>query len=529
MSATVTPGGASGARGRSVAAAILIGAVSAATLGLVVLTEGNAGAALAPALGVGFLFLLWKMPLRYTIYFLIYCGLTLQNPYEAFGHHQFENALTPVSWLLLANMNITTHIPAMNFTGLDVLMAICWIILGYRRATGSRIDAGPRTETARPMLVFALVSLLTNLVFWAWGLARGGDVSHSIWQIHKILEAPLFFFLCQAALRGAQDVPALGLVILASGLERAIRAVYVRQAIVMPGVDGSLGYATTHADSMLFVSALGILLALALEQRDRKAIIRFVLGTAALVAGMVANTRRLAWIEVAFLLVTFGLMTPRTWLKVKVGRAILYVLPLVVAYLAAGWGSTSGVFAPVKTVRSIIDSKSDSSTLWRDMENMNLIYTLGAHPFLGPGFGHPYDEVIPLPDISSAFEAYRFNPHNAVLGLWAFGGLIGFSGMWIMLAVCVFLASRAYRFSQRPIERAAALACIGIVIAFTNQAYGDLGISSWTGVFIIAPAMAAAGKLAVHTGAWPKVRRRGPRQVAEAVPVRAPAGAVAIP
>jgi hypothetical protein len=86
--------------------------------------------------------------------------------------------------------------------------------------------------------------------------------------------------------------------------------------------------------------------------------------------------------------------------------------------------------------------------------------------------------------------------------------MIGFSGLWVMLVVAVFLAARAHRRAKSPAERAAALSCIAAVIIYTNQVFGDIGLVSWTGVFLVAPAMAVAGKLAVATGAWPRVARR---------------------
>src|SRR5262249_2264927 len=122
-----------------------------------------------------------------------------------------------------------------------------------------------------------------------------------------------------------------------------------------------------------------------------------------------------------------------------------------------GWNSSSQVFAPVQTIRSVLDSKADASTFWRDIENLNLIYTLGEHPLLGPGWGHQYEEFLKLPDISANFAAYRYHPHNGVLGLLSFAGLAGFSGMWAMLVVAVFLGVRSYRASHAPAHRSAAL------------------------------------------------------------------------
>jgi hypothetical protein len=385
------------------------------------------------------------------------------------------------------------------------VFAYLWIVLFWRRARGSALD-GPQVRTARPMRLFALVSMSMNFFLWGLGLARGGDFSHSMWQIHKVLELPLFFFLCQSVLRGPEDNAALGAVIVLAGIDRALVACWVRWFVLWPGPD-PMPYATTHSDSMLFAAAFAILLAVFVEKRSLKALVLLSVGGLVVVAGEIANKRRLVWVEMGAIALTYFLISPWTWLKRGLVRAALIASPVLLLYVAVGWNSGNVVFAPIQTIRSVTDAKADASTFWRDMENLNLIYTIGHHPLLGPGWGHQYEEIIKLPDISSSFEAYRYHPHNGVLGLLSFAGLIGFSGMWVMLVVGVFLAARSYRATHHPGMRAAALCCIAAVVIYINQVYGDIGLPAWAGVFLVGPALAVAGKLATATGAWPRAPR----------------------
>ena len=73
----------------------------------------------------------------------------------------------------------------------------------------------------------------------------------------------------------------------------------------------------------------------------------------------------------------------------------------------------------------MVDSKRDASTAWRDMENFNLIPPTARARCSGSGFGHPLVEKVKLPDVTAAYELEPYVPHNSVLGLWAFGGLLG--------------------------------------------------------------------------------------------------------
>jgi O-antigen ligase len=158
-------------------------------------------------------------------------------------------------------------------------------------------------------------------------------------------------------------------------------------------------------------------------------------------------------------------------------------------------------------MRSVVATHTDYSTSMRDIENFNLAWTLRGHPLLGSGFGHEYVEKVKAVDISSIFPQYRYVPHNSVLGLLAFGGVIGLSGVFLTLVVGVYLAARAHRFAGAPGERAAGLAVISAVIVYLIQCYGDMGFMSWTGVFTLAPALAIAGQTASATGAWPSAAK----------------------
>jgi len=196
-------------------------------------------------------------------------------------------------------------------------------------------------------------------------------------------------------------------------------------------------------------------------------------------------------------------------------RAAAHALPLLVLYGAVGWRSSNPIFAPIQALQSVSDPESDASAEWREHENFNLIYTLTYHPFLGSGFGHEYIEAWYLPDISSTYPQYKYNPHNTILSLLNSAGLLGFAGFFTLLVSGVFLAARSYHRAGRPEDRTAALSAIGIVLVYLIQAYGDVGLASWSGVFILGPVLAIVGKVAVLTGAWPG-RRPAPRRGAVA-------------
>ena len=52
-------------------------------------------------------------------------------------------------------------------------------------------------------------------------------------------------------------------------------------------------------------------------------------------------------------------------------------------------------------------------------------------------------------------------------------------------------------------DRVASLGSVGAIVIYMIGAFGDTILGSWSGVFIVAPALAVSGKLALATGAWP--------------------------
>nr|WP_228530711.1 MULTISPECIES: O-antigen ligase family protein [Myxococcaceae] len=236
---------------------------------------------------------------------------------------------------------------------------------------------------------------------------------------------------------------------------------------------------------------------------------------------MFVNNRRIVYVEIVLALATLYFLLPWNAVKRLATRAVLLMVPLVPLYLAVGWNSSAGIFKPAQTVKSIVSADADRSTATREIENYNLYITLKQNPLIGTGLGHEYVEQSRADDISQFFPQYRFIPHNSLLGLWAFGGLVGFTCVWAPLLVAVFLAVRSYRFAHRPGDRTAALTIIAAIFAFVCQAYGDMGLQSWPGVFLAAAAVSVAGKLAVAVGAWPERRVRA-APPALALPSRAP-------
>jgi hypothetical protein len=508
-------------RRAGVSFAILAASVIALTLFLNWFTDGNVAATLAPAIGFTLIYAIWKLPVRITLFALVFLGLTLECPQEVPASNMWLTPWAKLGEMLLSKANDWIDFKPLVFTGVDLIVAYLIFILLWRRAHGSRIDTEGRVQTARVMALASAITFGGILWIWGYGVGTGGDFGSALLQVYKLLYVPLLYFVFQAALRGPADHAAVVKVILAAALYRAALATWVTLTVEPPKGQTSLPYATTHGDSMLFAGAAALVIALINEgvwKKVRGSRVALLACLGGILIGTLNNHRRVAWVEIAVILIALYLTSSWTPLKRAVSRAVMVMAPILLLYVGWGWNSGRGVFAPVHTMRSILDSKSDSSTMWRDLENMDLILDIQQHPILGSGLGYGYTEIIQLPNIRDAFKIYRYVPHNSVLGFLDFAGVLGFTMMWCILAAGVFLAARSYYKSKVPLDRAVALWVIATLIAYVNSTYADMGQTSWTGVFTVCPALGLVSKLAVSSGAWPaRVRKHPPHAQPELV------------
>jgi hypothetical protein len=461
-------------------------------------------------------FAIIRAPLRSTMLTLMFFALVFENPSEQPAAGQWASPFAPVGRLMLAHFKMSLGFGPVGGMDLMLMAAIAAFYL-QRRATPNRIG------TPRLMVTLAHVTYATIAFTFVLGKLRGGQMNFAMWQMDRVMYLPTVFLLCQAAFTGAKDYLAVGKVALAAALIRSAQAMYVRA--VVPATtepisgESSLPYATTHNDSMLFAVGTVIVVSLLIQRAGKKANRLALWAIPILMGGMLANHRRMVWVEIVLVFFTLYLISEPNVIKRKLNRLLLLSTPLVLGYIAVGWGSSGGIFKPVNVLRSAVDSSADTSTAWRDLENFNLIFTLRNFPLTGVGYGNGFWEMWPMPVVD--YELERYIPHNSILGLYCYGGYVGYLGITSLWVGGIYLALRSYHQCKEPTQKAAALACFGAILVYYLQCFGDMGLGSWTGVYLVGPAIAVACKLAVVSGAWEVDSVRRPASA----PVDASAGA----
>jgi hypothetical protein len=471
----------------------LVLAAGAAVIAAIIANNTMLAVTVTPILAVAALFGLWVLPLRIPLYVCAFLLLgidareegLIDSPFAAIGH------------LFAHNLNQIVPIAALALPLMGFVLFYLLIIQSYRKLAGSQIDGLGSAHVATRMTMNAALgfSFLVVLFECANGYASGGDLQMAKNQIQFFILTLLTAYLFGGSLRGIADYRTLGTVVVASACSKALITLWVYYTYystthMRPAV------ATAHGDSILFASAAIILVARFLEHSVRRHGMVLMALLPLLAGAMVANNRRLVWVELAAGLAVVQFLGRRT----RIRRVLLQAaVPLLLVYVAIGWNSGASIFAPIRSLRSMNNAELDSSTLFREIENFNLLMTMRMSPIVGLGFGRPF--ASPAANFSiEFFKEYPYLPHNSILGLWAFTGWLGFTGLFTAVVTGVFWAAHRYRRTNIPDERAAALAAISVILIYLIQCWGDIGFSEKEAIFLVGPALGIAGQLSVQAG-----------------------------
>lgn len=369
--------------------------------------------------------------------------------------------------------------PLESFLIFTVLAWLIPTIIGGGRNTLANITFGSLTWHAIIFAGFAAVGLF-------YGLGTGGDSNIGLWEARAIFYIPLCVITTSNLIQTRRHVNTLITCIVVGVTFEG----FVGTRFFIFFMRGSLaGFgdimdhpSAIHMNSIFVYCAAIFLYKVAWPRRI------FVLSILPFVAiTYIAAQRRSAFISLGVALGLLLLMVFRLY------RRLFYVMaPLAVifgiAYLLAFWNSGSPIALPAQAVKSVIstDASSESdrnSNLYRDVENININWTIRNNPMMGVGFGHKFWVLIPMADISF-FEWYEYITHNSVVWIWMKAGLGGFATMVLMIGVALQNGARAmWRMPNNDMGAATAFFTL-YVLMHMIFAYVDMSWSAQNMLFL---------------------------------------------
>ena len=351
-------------------------------------------------------------------------------------------------------------------------VAATWVV----KAAPERTLAVPRSHLAAGIGLVLLAVVVGEL----HGLATGGDLTASLWELRPWAYLAVMYLLAAELMSTRRHIAALlWTLVIATGL-KGIEGT-LRYLISLRDVVSSPQNVLAHEEAVFF--GLFILLTASLWLFGIKGRLRQV-ATALLpfvVFANMANHRRTAYIilgaGLAILIAVAWARSPqRRWMTGGIAVALLAATAL---YLPVFWNRTGVLAEPARAIRSAVDpsQRDASSDLYRTLENIDLGIDIHNSTPFGMGFGHPIPTPVPLIDITRIDSSITYEPHNTVLYLWLRLGFPGAIAFWWMIGAAIVAACRPARAPDRQIALVGTLA-LAAVCAYLIEGWYDQGLVS---------------------------------------------------
>jgi hypothetical protein len=342
-----------------------------------------------------------------------------------------------------------------------------------------------RVASARHWRLFGRPLLWPVVAFGAFAVGgfvygvflKGGDLTVAMWEIRPLLYLVAMYVLTSNLLTRTQHYLWLAwAVVLAITVQNlfSLHFYYSLSSAQREGLEALTEHPTSLFYGWLFLVALGVWV---LRGGTRWAKFLLLLAVIPSAWVFVLSERRAAVVALAGGFAIFA-----TMLFFRRRKAFWVLVPIVVlltaTYTAAFWNSTGGVGFGARAVKTVFSSKDvserdTSSDDYRQIENFDLVNTIRVTRLTGIGFGKPFYQPSPLPDISF-FVFYQYIPHNSVLWIWLKMGYLGFVTMLVIIAASIRAGIRASFTVPTGDALAVTIGALAFIVMFFLFAYVDL-------------------------------------------------------
>ena len=372
------------------------------------------------------------------------------------------------------NVSGYTSIP-LRFSVADSLVVLTLVAWLLRRAVGANPAAriGP---LGRPIVALAAFFVIGVGV----GIARGGDwnVNAALAELRGPLYLVLTYLLTVNLIRSRRDVTVLMRLLVVLIAVKAAQG--LGNYIEMANGPIWLEAVTAHEDVVFFDLALALAVGAFVMKLRGRLVIALYAASPIVAATELVTQRRVAFIALAAAFVTIAILLaaaePRRTLILFGGASVFFL-----AYAVLAWDQQGLLAQPIRALKGAIDPSSLnardlSSNWWRELENLNISYTLRQMPLTGVGLGQQYLFVREPAELSN-FVYWRYMTHDAVLWIWLKTGIAGFVAFWVLVAQTAIVGASLFRRLRSPDLKLVALVpvvLIAIQVVFSSV---DLGLT----------------------------------------------------
>jgi hypothetical protein len=356
---------------------------------------------------------------------------------------------------------------------LMLVVVLVWILkAGLDRGFGL-----PKSPVMTCFKIFWILLLIGVGV----GMSRGAHLKFDLWEIRSWIYLSVSFMFAAAFLKTRRAFDAvLWTLILGSGF-KGIQGTFIFFAWARsmdPRPEAILG----HEEAFFF--GVFITITAALWLYGKRGPLRTV-ATSLLpfvVIADLANARRTAWFILAVSILTMFVIALKTLphRRVFVRRALFVLAIGSVVYFPTYWNHEGTLAQPARAVHSQISpsTRDASSDLYRQQEDLNLLFNIKSSGPLGTGFGIPINYSSTITNISTIDPMIAFIPHNGILWIWTRIGMQGEIAFWCLIACAIIRSCRLAMSSDSQMSFLGTVVACSIV-GYVIDGYEDMGFAEF--------------------------------------------------
>ena len=356
--------------------------------------------------------------------------------------------------------------PIELYTGITLLV---WLgRMAVERRT--RVYFGPLFWAAALFLSFVTYGLV-------YGLSRGGNVVIGLWEARSIYYLFALLVLTGNLIETRAQVNTLFWIISIALFFKGIAGVnYV--ATELQWDMGAVERIAEHSMSIHFNLFFILMIAAWIYHDSLSRRLFMPLMSLPIWYSFFANHRRAGFLTLGIAAIVILLLLYREhrklfWAITPTGTVGFF------AYLAAFWNNEGSFGIIARAVRSVVGQptvRDAASNIYREIENLNSMFTISRVTLSGLGFGQKFYIAYPMPDISKSFAWWEYITHNSIMWIWMKIGMGGFFALLLLLGMSMTLGGRLIWIMPRGPMRAYALTATLYVLTHFVYAYVDM---SW--------------------------------------------------
>ncbi len=324
-----------------------------------------------------------------------------------------------------------------------------------------------------------LVPFLLFMLCVTWGIVHGmttgGDFKLMVNEVRSFWYLFLGYLLAYNLLRSKKQLRFFFWCIIVSAGIKALEALYI-YLFVIHGDLADNHQIMSHEESYFWIAVLLLTALFSLYYKYKPQFYASLLLAPLLLFALIANNRRadLAALVVGLFVAWVLIFT----IKPEARKFLLTLLALTLllsgVYIAVFYNVPGVIGAPARAIVSIVypDATTQASNAYRDIENLDLKYTVHLNP-MGLGFGKPFLEPVLLPNISAQDPVYTEIPHNTIYWVWMRLGPIGYLALWylfgsIIVRGCIYARQLKDRYLRLMAIFVVAMIIMAIIVAFAD-------------------------------------------------------------